>query len=67
VVLDYMRPDQQGPTPVLSAKTLYPVDVSQAWKAKKVLVTVSLAGMFPDKAWTADLTLHFSGKLSYKL
>jgi hypothetical protein len=62
-----MRPDGQPPTAVLSAKTLYPVDVSQIWKAKQVLVTVALAGTLPDKPWTADATLYLSGKITYKL
>ncbi len=66
-VLDYTRPEGQAPTPVLSAKTLAPIDISEIWKAKMVRVTISLAGVMPDKAWTADVTLHVSGKLSYKL
>lgn len=67
VVLDYMRPDDQAPTAVLTAKTLYPVDVSNVWKGEKVLVSIALAGTLPDKAWTADVTLHLSGKITYKL
>jgi hypothetical protein len=66
-VLDYTRPEDQAPTTVLSAKTLYPIDITQVWKAKKVLVTISLAGVLPDKAWTGEVTLHLSGKISYKL
>jgi hypothetical protein len=67
VLVDYMRAENQGPLPVLHAKTLYPVNVSEVWKAKKLLVTIALAGKIPDKSWTVDLTLHLSGKISYKL
>jgi hypothetical protein len=66
-VLDYQRPENQAATPMLSAKTLSPIDVSQIWKAKTVVVTISLAGVVPDKPWTADATLYLSGKISYKL
>lgn len=67
VVLDYARPEGQLPTLLLTAKTLYPVDISQVWKAKRILVTVALAGTLPEKPWTADTTLYLSGKISYKL
>jgi hypothetical protein len=67
VVLDYARPDGQPPTLLLTAKTLYPVDISQVWQAKRILVTVALAGTLPEKPWTADTTLYLSGKISYKL
>jgi hypothetical protein len=52
---------------VLSAKTPYPIDISHVWSAKRLLVTVSLAGQLPDRGWSVDITLHLSGKISYKL
>jgi hypothetical protein len=66
-IVDYMRPDNQGPTPLLTAKTLHPVDVTEVWRAKKVVVSIALAGELPSKPWKADVTLHLSGKISYKL
>jgi hypothetical protein len=66
-VVDYERPDKQGPTSVLTAKSPYPVDVSQVWTADKVLVSVAIAGDLPHKPWSVDVVLYLSGKLSYKL
>jgi len=67
VLADYVRPDNQTATATISAKTPYPVDISNLWQAKKVLVTVSVAGNLPDKDWTVSVTLHLSGKITYKL
>jgi len=67
VIVDYTRPEPSGPVPVIHAKPLYPVDVSQIWTAKKILVSIALAGALPADAWTADLTVCLSGKISYKL
>jgi hypothetical protein len=67
VIVDYVRPDNMAPTSVLTAKTPYPIDVSKVWTAKKVLVTVTVAGDLPHKPWTVDVILHLSGKISYKL
>ena len=66
-VVDYARPEKQGPTPVLNVKTPYPVDISQVWQADKVMVSISVAGDLPSKGWSVDVVLHLSGKLSYKL
>jgi hypothetical protein len=66
-VVDYKRPDNQGATSLITSKTDYPVDVSKLWTAKKIVVTVSVAGDLPDKSWAVDVILHLSGKISYKL
>ncbi|MBN2573451.1 MAG: hypothetical protein JXP73_02700 [Deltaproteobacteria bacterium] len=66
-VVDYARPEKQGPTPVLSAKTPYPVDISRIWTADEVMVSIAVAGDLPKKGWSVDVVLHLSGKLSYKL
>jgi hypothetical protein len=66
-VVDYAAPEHQAATPVLTAKTPYPIDISKVWTADRVVVTVSVAGQLPDKAWSVDVTLHLSGKISYKL
>jgi len=67
VVIDYMRPDDQAPTTALTARTPYPVDISNVWKAEEIVVSVAVAGGLPAKPWTADVTLHLSGKITYKL
>jgi len=66
-LVNYVRPDGQTATATITAKTPYPVDISKVWTAKRVLVTVSVAGELPDNSWSVDVTLHLSGSISYKL
>jgi len=66
-LVDYVRPDHQAPTALLTAQTPYPIDISKIWTVKKLVVTVTLAGDLPDKDWSVDVILHLSGKISYKL
>lgn len=66
-IVDYARPDNMAPSTMLVAKAPYPVDISTVWTAKKILVTISLAGDLPDKSWSVDVILHLAGKISYKL
>jgi len=66
-IVDYVRPDNMEPSTKLVAKAPYPVDISKVWTAKKILVTISLAGNLPDKSWSVDVILHLAGKISYKL
>jgi hypothetical protein len=65
-IVDYERPANFSPSPVILAPTLSPINVSSVWKSDKVVITLVLAGIFPETAWQADVTLHMSGKLSYK-
>ena len=65
-IVNYERPANAVVSPVIEAKTLFPINVSQVWAAKKVVITMVLAGVFPEEAWAADVTLHMSGKISYK-
>jgi hypothetical protein len=65
-IVNYERPENASPSPVIDAKTLYPINVSEVWAAKKVVITMVLAGVFPEVAWSADVTVHMSGKISYK-
>jgi hypothetical protein len=65
-VVNYARPDNYTPSAVLDVKTTQPVNVTAIWAKKKVVVTMQLAGIFPEQSWTADITLHLSGKISYK-
>jgi hypothetical protein len=65
-VVNYERPDDFTPSPALHANTTYPVDVTKAWAAKKVIITLQLVGIFPEQDWAVDVTLHMSGKISYK-
>jgi hypothetical protein len=65
-IVNYERPANAVASPVIDAPTTYPINVSKVWAAKKVVITMQLAGIFPEEAWAADVTLHMSGKISYK-
>jgi len=65
-IVNYERPANAVASPVIDAPTTYPINVSRVWAAKKVVITMQLAGVFPEEAWSADVTLHMSGKISYK-
>jgi hypothetical protein len=65
-IVNYERPASAVASPVLDAPTSYPINVSKVWAAKKVVITMQLAGVFPEDAWAVDVTLHMSGKISYK-
>lgn len=64
-VVNYTRAENEGPGPVLDAKTSSPINVTSVWAAKKVVLTLEIAGILPEQPWSADVTLHMSGKLSY--
>jgi len=65
-VVNYERPADAVASPTISAKTLVPINVTQVWAQKKVIITMNLIGVFPEEEWSADVTLHMSGKISYK-
>lgn len=66
-LVSYVRPDHARDITVLEAKSSSPVDISEVWAADKIFVTISLAGQLPERSWSVDVTLHLSGKMSYKL
>jgi len=66
-VINYQRPDNYTPSPILDIKTSYPINVTSVWAAKKVVLTMHLTGIFPEQDWAVDVTLHMSGKVSYQL
>jgi len=65
-IVDYERPANYVASPVITAPTLSPINVSEVWKSDKVVITLILAGIFPEQGWQADVTNHMSGKVSYK-
>ena len=65
-IVDYERPANYVASPVITAPTLSPINVSEVWKSDKVVITLVLAGIFPEQGWQADVTIHMSGKVSYK-
>jgi hypothetical protein len=66
-VVNYNRPENYTASPILDVPTAEPVNVTTVWAANKVVFTLYLTGVFPEQDWAADITLHLSGKLSYKL
>lgn len=66
-LVNYARAPEAPSSVHLSAKTPYPIDISKLWTAKQLVVTVSVAGALPEVGWSVDVTLHLSGKISYKL
>jgi hypothetical protein len=66
-LVDYTQPDNYTPNPVLAAKTPYPIDLGLVWTAKRILITMTVAGVLPEQSWAVDVTLHLSGKITYKL
>lgn len=66
-VINYVRPDNYSPSAVLDVPTTYPINVTEVWASKQVVLTLYLTGLFPEQNWSADVTIHLSGKLSYKL
>jgi len=65
-IVNYERPANVVASPLLVVPTSSPINLSQVWAAKTVVITMVLAGIFPEEAWAADVTLHMSGKISYK-
>jgi hypothetical protein len=65
-IVDYQRPANYVASPIINAPTLSPINVSSVWKSDQVVITLVLAGIFPEQGWQADVTLHLSGKVSYK-
>jgi hypothetical protein len=66
-IADYVRPEDAEPSVELTARHVPPADISKIWTAKKVVVSVAVAGDLPQKPWSVDVTLHLSGKIAYKL
>jgi hypothetical protein len=65
-IIDYERPDNMTPSPTITAKTLFPINVTQVWATKNILITMHLVGVFPEEAWSVDVTLQMGGKISYQ-
>jgi hypothetical protein len=66
-IINYERPADTTAIPVIDVKTSVPIDVTKVWSAKKVVITMEIAGTLPQESWAADVTLHLSGKITYKM
>ena len=64
-VVDYQRPADYTPSPVLDAKTVSPINVTSVLASPEVVLTLHIAGNLPEQPWAADITLSLSGKVSY--
>lgn len=66
-IINYERGAEAGPLPELNVNTLFPVDVTALWSAEKPTITLTITGIAPETAWSADLTIHMGGKFEYKM
>lgn len=64
--INYER-DTTGTTgPVLTMPSANPVNALEQWKTDSAVFTVDVAGQLPESDWTADVTVRFAGKVSYR-
>jgi hypothetical protein len=65
-IVDYERPANYVASPVITAPTTCPHQCVAGVGGQEGRHHHGLAGMFPEAGWSADVTLHMSGKISYK-
>lgn len=64
-IIDYAQ--QAGPASnVLEMKAANPVNVFDQWQSESSTFTLEVAGDLPTETWTADVIVHFSGKIRYE-
>lgn len=42
------------------------VDISDKWRSEKAVFTLEVAGQMPQRAWSVDVTVRFSGRVEYQ-
>lgn len=65
-LIDYVKTAGSKVGATLTIPSKNPINILEQWKADSAIFDVEVAGTLPEKAWTIDLSVHFSGKLSYK-
>lgn len=65
-LVDYEKAPGAPSSATLSIASKNPVNILEQWKADTATFNVDVAGILPEKAWSLDLSVHFSGKVSYK-
>lgn len=65
-VMAYERTDGAPSSSVIEVSMTQPIDVTALWTSSGAKLEVQMAGELPPNAWTADISLHLSGKITYK-
>ncbi len=65
-LINYEKADGATTGKTLSVDSLNPVNILDQWKANSAVFDIQVAGQLPSAAWTMDMTVHFSGSVSYK-
>jgi hypothetical protein len=65
-LINYEKKDGAVIGATLSIPSKNPVNILEQWKADSAIFNVEVAGTLPSEAWTIDMSVHFSGKVSYK-
>jgi hypothetical protein len=66
-IINYERANDQVSQPILSVKTLVPIDITELWAAEKTDITLTISGVLPEADWSVDVALRLGGKIEYKL
>jgi len=64
-LINYEKADGATVGNTLSIPSGNPINVMEQWKDKNVTFDVQVAGTLPEQAWKVDISVHFSGKVSY--
>jgi hypothetical protein len=65
-LINYQRDPNAPSTNVLEMPSANPVNTLDEWKTDSATFTVTVAGQLPSQDWTVDLSVDFSGKITYK-
>lgn len=65
-LINYERKAGAAGGPTLSIPSKNPVNILEQWKTDSAVFNVQVVGTLPEQAWTIDMSVHFSGKVSYK-
>lgn len=66
-IINYERANDLVSQPILTVKTLVPIDITELWAAEQTAITLTLSGTLPSVDWSVDVSLRLSGKIEYKL
>jgi hypothetical protein len=61
----YERIDNAEIGPTLLLLPYPPTDVTEAWRAPQLVLTVQVGGQLPTVSWTADVSIRFGAKIRY--
>ena len=67
VILSYERQGEQSVGRVLSVPTQYQPNLADAWRTNAGVYELTVWGKLPERAWSVDVTIAFTGSFSYDL